>query len=135
MANSSYPVRVWAITSPKIRSCVLGTIQLHTRHSLFAHCVSNSNPHILAGALRKGMEPEPLEQCWHHEGLWHQSQAGTPVPAAGTELTRAQSPQLAADASQPSHFVIPYQGRSLPAEPEAAPFSTTFSLQHLGSVC
>lgn len=71
MANSSYPVRVWAITSPKIRSCVLATIQLHTRHSLLvpAHCVSNSNPHILAGALRKGMEPEPPEQCWHHEGL------------------------------------------------------------------
>lgn len=35
-----------------------------------AYWVSNRNPHILAGALREGMEPGPPEQCWHHEGLW-----------------------------------------------------------------
>lgn len=60
------------ITSPKIRSCASGTIQAHTRHFLLvpAYWVSNRNPHILAGALREGMEPGPPEQCWHHEGLW-----------------------------------------------------------------
>lgn len=109
------------ITSPKIRSCVSGTIQLHTRHSLLvpASWLSNRNPHILAGALREGMEPDAPEQVWHPEGLW-----STSTRARLGHLWLQMRAQIAADAQlQPSHFGIPSQGRSLPPEPEAAPFS------------
>lgn len=63
---------------------------------------------------------------------WHQSQAGTPVAAAGTGLVRAQSPQLAAEAQLQPHtlgFLI---------ERDPFPWSLKLLLSpstFLGSVC
>lgn len=83
------------VTSPIIRNC------LRCRPATHRHCflvlvywVSNRNPQIPAGAWREGVEPDPPELLLASWGHWHQT--GGPVAAAGIELLRALSLQIAA---------------------------------------
>lgn len=85
------------------------------------------------------MEPDPPEWCWHCGGLvehQHQSQTEGPVAAAGIELPRALSLQIAADSCSyiPHSWLFLIKGGSSHQSLKLLLSPSIFSPQELGPV-